>query len=223
MEISLSEAAQLLQIPESTVRRWVRQGYIPCTYRSGKYVFNPKTLKAWAESKQIHLRDHRQEAPEKKVNQTADLIAALGLGGVYYQVKGKNKQELFREIEFLFAFPSSSMSLAEQLSQREVLAPTSIGRGISIPHPQYPTDWGLGAPAVGTFFLKSPLDFGAIDNIPVFVLFVLLSPSSQIHLQLLSQLAQILRNDAMSEFLKQQPTSEALVTQFKEILGKKGH
>ncbi|MBF0288854.1 MAG: PTS sugar transporter subunit IIA [SAR324 cluster bacterium] len=221
MEITLLEAAQLLQIQESTIRRWVRQGSIPCTYRSGRYVFNSKTLKTWAELKQIHLRDHQKETTDPKTGQTVDLIEALTLGGTYYHVKAGNKQELFQEVELLFALPSTNISLADQLSQREILAPTSIGRGIAIPHPQYPTNWGLGAPAVGTFFLESPLDFGAIDEIPIFVLFVLLSPSSQIHLQLLSQLAQILRNDAMSEFLSQQPTFEALVSQFKEILGKK--
>ena len=221
MEIGLQDVVKLLRVPEATVSRWIRQGYIPCTYRNGNYLFNPVTLKSWAKSKQLHLSHRQQIKPEAQTNESADLIEALELGGVHYQVKGKTKQEVFQEVEHLFALPfQAPLSLAEQLMKREKLAVTAIGRGVAIPHPQIPTNWGLGGAAVGTFFLEIPLEFGAVDQVPVFALFALLSPTSQIHLQLLANLAKILRDDAMIDFITEQPTSEDLVAQFKKILEK---
>lgn len=216
MEIGLDEVVKLLRVPEATVSRWVRQGYIPCTYRDGHYLFNPAILRSWARSKQIHFSQPRK-ATESAPQETTDLILALKLGGVHHQVPGSNKQAIFEAIEKHFALPASS-SLARQLMQRENLATTAIGQGIAIPHPHYPQDWGLGGAAVGVFFLETPFDFGATDQIPVYVLFTLLSSNSQVHLQLLSKLAQILHIPAMGEFIKTQPTSEDLVEQFQEIL-----
>ncbi|MBF0278145.1 MAG: PTS sugar transporter subunit IIA [SAR324 cluster bacterium] len=219
MEIGLQDVVKLLRVPEATVSRWVRQGYIPCTYRNGNYLFNPVTLKSWAKSKQLHLSHQRQIKPEAQSTESADLIEALKLGGVHYKVKGGTKQEVFQEVEQLFAFPTQqSPPLAEQLMKREKLAVTAIGRGIAIPHPQIPKDWGLGGALVGTFFLETPLEFGAVDQVPVFVLFVLLSPTSQVHLQLLANLARILRRDDLIDFIRKQSTPEDLVSQFKKVL-----
>ncbi len=221
MEIGIQDVVKLLRVPEATVSRWVRQGYIPCTYRNGNYLFNPVTLKSWAKSKHLYLSYQRQIKPEAQTNESVNLISALELGGVHYQVKGQTKQEIFQEVAQLFALPSQiSPSLAEQLMHREKLAVTAIKRGIAIPHPQIPKDWGLGGAAVGTFFLETPLEFGAADQVPVFMIFVLLSPTSQIHLQLLAKLAKILHKDAMIDFITKQPTPESLVAQFKKILEK---
>lgn len=220
MEIGLDEVVKLLRVPEATVSRWVRQGYIPCTYRNGNYLFDPATLKSWARSKQIHLGRPQNEG---KVfpQEATDLIAAIELGGAYYQVQGSNKQELFQEVEQLFALPAHpSLSLSDQLMQRENLATTAIGKGIAIPHPRYPMDWGMGGAAVGIFFLETPCEFGAVDQLPVYVMFVLISPSSQVHLQLLSKLAQILRESALNNFIQKHPTLEDLVKQFQKILEK---
>ena len=218
MEIGLEEVVKLLRVPEATVSRWVRQGYIPCTYRDGHYLFNPATLRSWARSKQIHFSQPRNER-EPASQEPIDLILALKLGGVHHEVPGRNKQEIFAEIEKRFDLPAHpASSLANQLMQRENLAPTAIGQGIAIPHPRYPQNWGLGAAVLGVFFLATPFDFGASDQIPVYALFALLSATSQIHLQLLAKLAQILHEPAMGDLIKTQPTSKELVEQFKKIL-----
>lgn len=221
MEITLPEAVNLLSVPESTVCRWVRQGHIPCNYRNGEYFFNPVTLKSWAKTKQIHISRKLTTRPEIQKVEEANLIEALEIGGVYYAINEDSKSAIFKEVENRFALPSSPhLSLSEQLLKRENLASTSIGHGIAVPHPQYPTDWGLGEPAIGTFYLDHPVDWNAVGGQQVWLLFVLLSPSSQIHLRLLSQLAQILRNASIIEFLKNQPSINNIAKQFKKSLEK---
>jgi PTS system nitrogen regulatory IIA component len=53
--------------------------------------------------------------------------------------------------------------------------------------------------------MKKPVDFKAVDHLPVFVMFVLLSPSVKAHLHLLSRLTYCVRDDAFVAFLKTKP------------------
>jgi PTS system nitrogen regulatory IIA component len=73
---------------------------------------------------------------------------------------------------------------------------------------------------IGTFFLEKPLDFKAPDGLPVFVVFVLLSADSFHHLHLLSQLARLLNNTDINDFLKNSPSLEILVEKFQKNLAK---
>jgi PTS system nitrogen regulatory IIA component len=66
------------------------------------------------------------------------------------------------------------------------------------------------SPTICTFFLKNAVAFQAIDDKPVFILFLLLSPSTKAHLHCLSRLAFCVRNDGFVTFLRSRPTSDAL-------------
>ena len=70
---------------------------------------------------------------------------------------------------------------------------------------------------VVTFFLDRPVDFDAIDDLPVFVLFLLLSPTVQDHLTLLSRLSFCLRDGPFVAFLKKIPEQEALLARVKKF------
>lgn len=62
------------------------------------------------------------------------------------------------------------------LTDREKLGPTAIGRGIAVPHAGID---GLTAPAAVCFRLAHPIAFGASDNNPVDLVFVLVWPSDK--------------------------------------------
>ena len=61
----------------------------------------------------------------------------------------------------------------------------------------------------------------APDGLPVFVVFVLLSVDSFHHLKLLSQLARILSQSQMIDFLNNSPSLDKLVEQFQKTLAEK--
>ena len=83
--------------------------------------------------------------------------------------------------------------IARLLTAREALGSTGTGGGIALPHARLPN---LTTPA--TFFtrLKHPIPFDAIDNTPVDLIFLLLSPegADSTHLTLLAAAARHLRN-----------------------------
>ena len=53
--ISFDKAAAILNVPGSTLSRWVRQGKIHCRRQMGKLVFSVTELQSWANEHDIHL------------------------------------------------------------------------------------------------------------------------------------------------------------------------
>ena len=219
----VSDVVQLLHVPEATIYRWIRQGDIPCIIRRGKYYFNQSTLVSWAESKHIHLEENKRKSQNsnEQVSQSR-LIEALKAGNVFHAVPSSSIESLYQEVSLRMDLPQPiGDSLAELLLQREHLSSTGIGKGIAIPHCKTPLGKQIKQSMVGTFFLENPLDFNSPDGMPVFVIFVLLSTDSFHHLQLLSQLARILSQSQMIDFLKTSSSLENLVEQFQNTLAEK--
>lgn len=100
-------------------------------------------------------------------------------------------------------------ALFKSLINREKLGSTGIGHGIAIPHSRLadcPTITGA------LVHLAEPVDFDAVDDQPVDLLFVLLVPEEACdeHLQVLGRLASLLSNASTRAALRGARTSEAL-------------
>ncbi len=129
---------------------------------------------------------------------------------------------LFEEISLRMNLPQNvKVCLREQLLQREKISSTGIGKGFAIPHPKTPLGHQINQSVVGTFFLQSPLDFNSPDDLPVSVVFVLLSTDSVQHLQLLSQLVRLLSNSNVNDILNPPPSLETLIAKFEKTLEEK--
>jgi PTS system nitrogen regulatory IIA component len=93
------------------------------------------------------------------------------------------------------------------LIERERLGSTGVGNGIAIPHGRMR---GLDK-AVGAFaILESDMDYDAIDQKPVKLVFALLVPENATdeHLQLLSQIARMMADDEYRNRLLAARTSD---------------
>ncbi len=89
----------------------------------------------------------------------------------------------------------------DALLQRERLGSTGIGNGIAIPHGKFASLDKL----VGVFAkLEKPVDFEALDNQPVDLVFVLLAPegAGADHLKGLSRIARVLRDPLVTTQLR---------------------
>jgi nitrogen PTS system EIIA component len=123
------------------------------------------------------------------------LIEMLSPAAVLTTLRPTSKKQL---LEMLAAQASSICGLEERhvfdaLLQRERLGSTGIGNGIAIPHGKFT---GLDR-LVGLFAkLAKPVDFEALDNQPVDLVFVLLAPegAGADHLKGLSRIARVLRD-----------------------------
>jgi nitrogen PTS system EIIA component len=100
-------------------------------------------------------------------------------------------------------------AIFDVLLERERLGTTGVGNGIAIPHGKLPNLDRL----YGVFArLERPIDFEAIDEQPVDLIFLLLAPESAgaDHLKALARVSRLLRDKAGCEKLRGTDASDAL-------------
>ena len=101
--------------------------------------------------------------------------------------------------------------ILEVLLEREKLGTTGVGHGIAIPHGKLGTVDRL----YGMFArLETPIDFDAIDEQPVDLIFLLLAPegAGADHLKALARVSRLLRDSSMCEKLRGADTADGLYT-----------
>jgi len=217
MELSLIEFAKCMEMPPSTIERWIRQGRMPVKRRGDTCTFNPQVLLKWAASHNLTvalpgtgMRETADAAPEQ-------LLEAMQRGGIHYEVAGTTMEEVLRHAVDRMAAVVVKDLLYENLISREQMMSTGIGNGVAVPHPRTPMpDSGIPA-QIATCFLRQPVEYHAIDKKPVTVLFVLVAPTAKRHLHLLSRISFCLRDPRFMEILVRVPDAETLLTTIAEF------
>lgn len=132
-----------------------------------------------------------QETSKKKILELISQMVAPKLGGV-------SRDDVF-----------------DSLLQRERLGSTGIGLGIAIPHGRLSN---ASHPVAVLMTLQNPLEFEAIDNQPVDIIFALLVPQDEpeTHLKTLQAVAQKLNNRDYCRKLRATHSAEELYTLFTE-------
>ncbi|MEQ8440602.1 MAG: PTS IIA-like nitrogen regulatory protein PtsN [Alphaproteobacteria bacterium] len=100
-------------------------------------------------------------------------------------------------------------TIFDTLLERERLGTTGVGNGIAIPHGRLS---GLDRP-VGIFArLTRAIDFDAVDDQPVDIVFALLAPNDAgaDHLKALARVSRLFRNREMCEKLRGSDEADAL-------------
>jgi PTS system nitrogen regulatory IIA component len=100
-------------------------------------------------------------------------------------------------------------AIFDVLMERERLGTTGVGAGIAIPHGKLQSLERL----YGMFArLEQPVDFQAIDERPVDLIFLLLAPESAgaDHLKALARVSRVLRDQKICEKLRGTETPDAL-------------
>ena len=106
-------------------------------------------------------------------------------------------------------FPRATTEIFDVLLERERLGTTGVGNGIAIPHGKL-----AGLKKLHGVFarLSTPIDFEAIDERPVDLIFLLLAPETAgaDHLKALARVSRLLRDQAVCEKLRKTDTADAL-------------
>lgn len=98
----------------------------------------------------------------------------------------------------------------DALLARERLGTTGFGHGVAIPHGRLKS---LKEPIAAFITLEPGIDFDAIDHSPVDLILALLVPddSADTHIELLSQIAEMLRDPELTRQLRSAVNSEAII------------
>jgi nitrogen PTS system EIIA component len=104
----------------------------------------------------------------------------------------------------------------EVLLERERLGSTGVGYGVAIPHGKLP-----GLRRLYGFFARliSPIDFEAVDDQPVDLVFLLLAPETAgaDHLKALARISRLLRDRETCEKLRGSDSGDALYALLTEV------
>ncbi len=135
----------------------------------------------------------------------------IGPEAVLASLKASGKKALLAELASRAAavFTLDERRLFDRLLERERLGSTGIGGGIAIPHARMAS---LAKP-VGLFArLAHPIDFDAIDERPVDIVFLLAAPegAGADHLKALARVSRLLRDRALVDKLRATGNAEAL-------------
>jgi len=108
-----------------------------------------------------------------------------------------------------------AQGLQQALNEREKLGTTGVGGGIAIPHARCNAAKEL---TVGFFRSNGGLNFQAIDNKPVHLIFLLLAPvaSGGAYLKLLAKISRLLRSDEFRGALLEAKTPGEILEIVKE-------
>ncbi len=124
-----------------------------------------------------------------------DLVDILDQKAVFGGLKASSKKQLLQTLseEAAELTGLTAREVFDTILQREKLGSTGVGKGIAIPHGKFARFDRI----VGIFArLEEPIDFDALDDEPVDLVFLLLAPESAgaDHLKALSRIARVLRD-----------------------------
>lgn len=136
----------------------------------------------------------------------------LSPDAVLHHVSAVSRKALFQQLAAAAAaaYSLDPAVVAGAVAAREKLGSTAFGAGVATPHGKVP---GL-AQVCGVFArLANPLDFDAVDDLPVDIVFMLLSPpdAGADHLKALARVSRTLRDKALVEKLRGAGSRDALV------------
>ena len=139
------------------------------------------------------------------------LANILPVEQVLVGIDATSKKRAFEEAGLLFEnlHGLSRALVTDSLFARERLGSTGLGHGVAIPHGRIK---GLKSPMAAVFQLAQSIGFDAPDEQPVKILIFLLVPeaATQKHLEILSEIAELLSNASVRDGMLVSPTAQSL-------------
>jgi PTS system nitrogen regulatory IIA component len=135
----------------------------------------------------------------------------LDRGAISPRVTAANKRQVLRVVAELAArsFGLKAGDMLEALLAREAVGSTGVGYGVAVPHARV-----AGLTQLRGVFVRveHAVEFGAVDDRPVDLIFALFAPpeASGEHLRALARVSRILRQAELREQLRKSRSPDAI-------------
>lgn len=229
MDLKIKDVAELLNVSETTIRRWLSEGKIPAYKLNDQHYFNLLEIEEWVMKQKQGKKPIGDEAEpsfsakaifdkDKTVSKAGlkqfSFFRALHNGNIYSNVPGNTKEEIIRGSVRRFAhdLKLDADVIVDLLLDRENLMPTALNNGYAVPHTR---DFLLPQDTICIVFPKEPIPYGALDNLPVHTLFFLFASNQKSHLNLLAKIAHLSSSAETQALLKNKPDKETLLNHIK--------
>ncbi len=193
MNLEPNDIKSLLSLSDKEIKQLIKNKEIPYTVINDKHVFNKQQIIEWALSKNLTINIGKvQKFFEYDIKTISNLLNSE----TFFYNCDFNESNYIDNMTQLLAIDVDKEIIATLLHNREKLMSTSIGNGISIPHPRVPILLGQEKPLVNFFFVKKPLNIDSIDGKPVHTFILIISQSIKQHLSILAHLSYLLSKEA---------------------------
>jgi PTS system nitrogen regulatory IIA component len=219
MQLTVNDVAELCDVGENQIFKWVQEEALPAEEVNGSYRVNPAELLEWATNRKLHVSPTIfQKMNGDSVGPTG-VSDALEVGGVIHDVAGSDRESILSALVETLPLPEGfdCASLVQLIVARESMGGTAVGDGIAIPHPRSPVVLPGAKRVVRLGFLKEPIDFDAPDGQPVDTLFLMICPTVRDHLQQLARLAAVLRDESFRKTLREKSSQQVIVKEIRRI------
>lgn len=212
MQLTVGEVSKLCHVPESEVYLWVKREGLSAQRVNDTFSINASELLEWTSMTNRFISPSTLRVLNGDSVKKSGLYEALKIGGVLYDVHASDKKELFTAVVKTLPVPESFQRemLVDLLLAREALGSTVVQSGIAIPHPRRPVVLAGAAPVARLCYMETPFSFGDAEA-PVEMLFLLICPTVRDHQQLLSRVANALRDDTFLNLVRSRPPKEVIL------------
>jgi len=223
VDLKLKDVAELLNVSEVTIRRWISDSKIPYYRLHNQFRFSRSEIESWVLSwkQEGEFSPFGDDGKERLGTQQFGLYRAIHKGGVYSNIPGDTKEEVIRAAmkEIAQDLHLDAEVITELLLDRERLMPTALANGVAVPHTR---DFLLqeSFDVIAVVFPEKPIDYGALDGKPTDVLFFLFACDDKRHLHLLAKLAHLSSKPENLRFLRKHPSKHELLDYIKSWEGK---
>lgn len=228
MDLKIKDVAELLNVPQTTIRRWVSENKIPAYLIHDQYRFSREEIQRWVVDRRQEeiieslptvpvIHEEEDEHLSQGGSRQFSLYRACHRGCVIPSLQGAHKEAAIHTAMLAVAdtLGLDAEGITGLLLDRERLQPTALNHGIAVPHTR---DFLLSRnyDLVVVAFPETPIPFGALDGEPVHTLFFLFASDDKRHLHLLAKIAHLASQPHALALLRQQPSKEELLAFIKE-------
>ena len=204
MELNVRDVAAILHVPEYTVYRLIDEDNLPASQINGQYRFSREELLEWASARNVNpvgiVRGAERASVPANLAEARWRPAALSPPWT----AARTKRLSVRIVDKLpLNDGRSRQGLLQLLIAREKDGSTAVGNGIAIPHSRFPVVLPVGAPDFGAVLPRAARRLrhralGQVDTV-----FVLVTPTIPMHLQMLARLAAFVQDETVRRLLKE--------------------
>lgn len=200
--LTIEEVAKYLRVSERTVYDWAQKGEIPSGKIGTVWRFKKSEIEKWVNDR---LSSSSKPSAPPNLVQIRNILSPDRIVFLSHSTK---QDALVALAETLGTAPQvkNSQELTAEILKREELMSTAIGRGIAIPHVRLASVTDL-VMAVG-ISRTDIIDFQAIDDTPVRLLFMIAAAYNQhsYYLQTLSFFSSRLKSQELRDSLLEAET-----------------
>ncbi|MDX1619012.1 MAG: PTS sugar transporter subunit IIA [Balneolaceae bacterium] len=147
-----------------------------------------------------------------------NIVGLLNSENVIPNLEAKDKEEALDKLINLFESKVDEEELEkirEAVLEREKIMSTGVGKGLAIPHGKAA---GISRNYAAFAILENPIDYNAVDEQPVNLIFLLVGPqsSNSFHIKMLSRISRLMNNNEFREKLIRCTDTEQILDVFKQ-------